>query len=165
MPDSLWITKLLVFSLFFFIWKRPLTPENSKLREVSQEIFFQMGWERTRVSSTFFSFPQGDISIKNLDNSYEANYIEVLAVVFVSYWCHMAANKPWIWGKLRSLLPSSSHEGKSCYLRLIRVQGRAQGAEQIKVNSIGLKGRDNSSQTASPDSCALFLCCSNLARA
>ena len=51
---------------------------------------------------------------------------------------------PVFWSKLRILLPSSNHEGKSCYLRLIRVQRGAQGAQQIKVNSVGLKGRNNS---------------------
>lgn len=50
---------------------------------------------------------------------------------------------PVFWSKLRILLLSSNHEGKSCYLRLIRVQRRAQGAQQIKVNSVGLKGRNN----------------------
>lgn len=51
---------------------------------------------------------------------------------------------PVFWSKFRILLPSFNHEGKSCYLRLIRVQRRAQGAEQIKVNSVGLNGRNNS---------------------
>lgn len=50
---------------------------------------------------------------------------------------------PVFWSKFRILLPSSNHEGKSCYLGLIRVQRRAQGAQQIKVNSVGLKGRNN----------------------
>lgn len=45
------------------------------------------------------------------------------------------------WSRLRMLFLSSDHEGKSCYLRLIRVKRRALRAQQVKVNSLGLKGR------------------------
>lgn len=44
------------------------------------------------------------------------------------------------WSRFRMLFPSSNHEGEPCYLRVIRLKRRALGTQQIKVNSLGLKG-------------------------
>lgn len=122
MSDSLWITIL----LGFLLKKRPTSLGISELQEDAQEIFFKWIERGQELVAHFSPSPQGDISRgKNqtvVRKQIKQRFLLLSLLFFTDVICQQMNT---VWNKLRILFPSSNHEGKSCYLRLIQVQRRA----------------------------------------